>query len=71
LNNDQRQFNVSGKMEAKEAPPQGPLLLLDDYIGSGATMKEGARALRQWTKSSLVPLTIAQVKWRLGKSGFV
>lgn len=71
LNNDQRQFNVIGKMEAKEAPPQGPLLLLDDYIGSGATMKEGARALRQWTKSSLVPLTIAQVKWRLGKSGFV
>jgi ATP-dependent DNA helicase RecQ len=71
LNNDQRQFNVSGKMETKETPPVGPLLLLDDYIGSGATMKEAARALRQWSKSPLVPLTIAQVKWRLGKTGFV
>jgi ATP-dependent DNA helicase RecQ len=71
LNNDQRHFNVHGKMEMKGALPEGSILLLDDYIGSGATMKEAARAIREWSRSPLVPFTIAQVKWRLGKPGFV
>ena len=73
LNNDQRHFNVEKKMKANKDViiPSGSLLLLDDYIGSGATIKEAARALRQRLDNPLVPLTIAAVKWRLGKSGFV
>ncbi len=73
LNNDQRQYNVQDKMQLNEnlIVPAGPLLLLDDYTGSGATIKEAARVLRKRTEGSLVPLTIAAVKWRLGKSGFI
>lgn len=71
LNNDQRHFNVQGKMEAKGSLPPGSVLLLDDYSGSGATMREAARALRKWSQNPLVPFTVAQVKWRLGKPGFV
>ncbi|MBS0619890.1 MAG: hypothetical protein JSS61_00315 [Verrucomicrobia bacterium] len=51
--------------------PSGTLLLLDDYIGSGATMKEAARALRTQTDQPLIPFTIAAIKWRLGSPGFV
>jgi predicted amidophosphoribosyltransferase len=51
--------------------PAGALLLFDDYIGSGSTIKEAARALRKATDLPLIPLTIAAVKWRLGKPGFI
>ncbi len=52
--------------------PRGTLILLDDYIGSGNTLKEAARALRDHNIiNELVPLTIAAVKWGLGKQGFV
>jgi len=73
LNNDQRHFNVLEKMEANKEikVSAGALLLLDDYIGSGATMKEAARALRKHLDNPLVPFTIASVKWRLGKPGFI
>lgn len=73
LNNDQRKFNVHEKMQVNPSMkiPSGTLLLLDDYVGSGATIKEAARALRQRTSAPLVPLTVASVRWRLGKSGFV
>jgi ATP-dependent DNA helicase RecQ len=73
LNNDQRHQNVAQQMQAEPAAkiPEGTLLLLDDYIGSGATMKEAARALRQVTSNPLVPFTIASIKWHLGKPGFV
>lgn len=73
LNNDQRQENVQGKMRVNKdvSIAAGGLLLLDDYTGCGATLKEAARALRKVTDGSLVPLTIATVKWRLGKPGFV
>jgi hypothetical protein len=49
-------------------PPAGDLLLLDDYIGSGATLKEAGRVLRKEAehKGALVPLTIARIRWRLG-----
>ncbi len=73
LNNDQRQYNVQEKMQVNpdlKVPP-GPLLLLDDYIGSGATLKEAARVLRKKTDAPFVPLTIANLKWRLGKAGFI
>lgn len=73
LNNDQRKLNVHKKMDATANPPKGPILLLDDYTGSGATLKEAARALR--TKGGkeliLIPITIATVKWRLGHIGFI
>jgi len=72
LNNDQRHHNVDQKMEACPCTiPSGSLILLDDYIGSGATIKEAARSLRKVLRSPLIPLTIAAVKWRLGKPGFV
>ncbi len=73
LNNDQRRANVEQTMQATGALPPGPLLLLDDYTGSGATLREAARALREQGGRGLelIPCTIAAVKWRLGKSGFV
>jgi ATP-dependent DNA helicase RecQ len=73
LNNDQRHHNVHEKMAAKlpSHMPTGALLLFDDYIGSGATMKEAARCLRKELDNPLIPLTIASVKWRLGKPGFI
>jgi ATP-dependent DNA helicase RecQ len=49
----------------------GALILFDDYIGSGATVKEAARCLRKALDHPLIPLTIAAVKWRLGKPGFI
>jgi ATP-dependent DNA helicase RecQ len=74
LNNDQRHANVHQKMEAEidREIPSGPLLLFDDYIGSGNTMREAARALRVGKKlqNELIPFTIASVKWHLGKPGF-
>ena len=74
LNNNQRHENVHQHMQVNTRirVPQGTLILLDDYIGSGNTLKEAARALRsQSILNELVPFTIATVKWRLGKQGFV
>lgn len=76
LNNDQRHYNVHEKMQAHlpNRMPADALLLFDDYIGSGNTMKEAARCLRKGAKrvsAPLVPFTIASVKWRLGKPGFL
>ena len=74
LNNDQRRYNVENKMAANNrAVPKGAILLLDDYIGSGATIKEAARVLRKESglKQKIIPFTIAAVKWRLGNSGMV
>jgi ATP-dependent DNA helicase RecQ len=76
LNNDQRQHNVQEHMQAEHLTtlPAGSLLLLDDYIGSGASLKEAARALRASGIPStvpLVPLTVASIKWHLGKPGFI
>jgi ATP-dependent DNA helicase RecQ len=73
LNNDQRKLNVHKKMEVAHTPPDGPILLLDDYTGSGATLREAARAMRTagGKELILIPLTIATVKWRLGHIGFI
>ena len=72
LNNDQRTLNVKGKMESTGSLPEGPILLLDDYIGSGATFREAARAIREKTnKPILIPFAIASVKWKLGSPGFI
>lgn len=71
LNNDQRHHNVEERMTLQGNRPKGPILLFDDYIGSGASMKEAARALRQTLAQPLIPLTIAAIKWHLGKPGFI
>lgn len=73
LNNDQRHHNVHEKMEAQlsDKLPAGALILFDDYIGSGSTIKEAARCLRKKLDHPLIPLTIAAVKWRLGAPGFI
>lgn len=75
LNNDQRRYNVSQHMTCwREQPlPAGALLLLDDYIGSGATLTEAVRVLRKEShfQGEIFPFTIAQVKWRLGKAGMI
>lgn len=74
LNNDQRHHNIHQRMQARpsEALAAGTLLLLDDYIGSGNTIREAARALRATKRifQPLVPFTVAAVKWRLGSSGY-
>jgi len=74
-NNDQRQENVEGRMHCslKDRNLKGAFLLLDDYVGSGNTLKEAARAFRARNGSGdiLIPLTVAAVKWHLGKIGFV
>ena len=74
LNNDQRHYNVHQRMgiNALIQVPDGSLILFDDYIGSGNTIREAARALRKEKAidNELIPLTIAAVKWHLGKPGF-
>lgn len=73
LNNDQRRQNVNGLMSAnRETVPVGTILLLDDYMGSGATIKEAVRALREANvNQAIVPFTIASVRWRLGQRGMI
>jgi ATP-dependent DNA helicase RecQ len=72
LNNDQRRANVADRMAVRGAPPKGPVLLFDDYAGSGATMREAARALaRAGHVGARVPLAVALVRWRLGRPGIV
>lgn len=75
LNNDQRRYNVSNRMSVNHNViiPNDSILLLDDYIGSGATFKEAARVLRKEKgfDKEIVPFTIATVKWRLGKPGII
>lgn len=73
LNNDQRRDNVKGKMTVSGKPPDGDILLLDDYYGSAATLREAGRALRKdgGFEHDIVPVTIARVRWRLGASGMI
>ncbi|SCA63128.1 Uncharacterized protein SCG7086_AJ_00210 [Chlamydiales bacterium SCGC AG-110-P3] len=75
LNNDQRRFNVADRMGVAHGRrvPTGPVILLDDYTGSGATIKEAVRALRQEgrLRQEIIPFTVASVRWRLGSSGMI
>jgi len=76
LNNDQRRQNISNTMGIAMKPPenlQGSYVLFDDYTGSGATLKEAARALRKEGKitNAIFPFTLASVRWRLGSPGMV
>ncbi|MCP4699743.1 MAG: RecQ family ATP-dependent DNA helicase [Gammaproteobacteria bacterium] len=75
LNNDQRKENVNTKMILTRRLPEnsGAILLLDDYIGSGATLKEAVNVLRKQggIRNDIVPLTIARIRWRLGARGMV
>ena len=76
LNNDQRAENVRGKMTVRGTVPDsmgGALLLLDDYFGSGATMKEAARTLRAdgGFVGEIIPFALARIKWRLGAPGMI
>ena len=75
LNNGQRRFNVDKKMQLilSSPLPRGNLLLLDDYTGSGATLKEACRAIKPFLNANqkIVPVTIASIRWRLGKRGMI
>jgi ATP-dependent DNA helicase RecQ len=72
LNNDQRKANVWEHMHVRGAPPEGDLLLFDDYTGSGSTLREAARALKAaGHRGARVPLAVARVRWRLGRPGIV
>jgi RecQ family ATP-dependent DNA helicase len=66
--NELRQLNVADRMEAKLGRKfrRGSVLLLDDYIGSGATIEEAIRALSSVLpeKIKIVPFAIAAVKWQ-------
>ena len=72
-NNDQRRENVRGCFAVGAPASPGPLLLVDDYIGSGATLKEAVRTLRKvgGFEGEIVPLTAARVRWKLGAPGMI
>jgi len=72
-NNDQRRENVENTMKLGAGSVRGDVLVLDDFIGSGATLKEAARVLRKDAKlkAAIVPLTLARVRWKLGSAGRV
>ncbi len=75
LNNDQRRDNVHECMQCNYSLvlPNDAVLLLDDYTGSGATLNEAFRVLRKQGNitNAILPLTLAVVKWRLGKAGMI
>ena len=72
LNNDQRRANVQGCMFVQGAVPDADVVLLDDYTGSGATLREAARALQAAGHvGRRIPLAVARVRWRLGRPGIV
>ena len=74
LNNDQRKENVQGKMKLiQPSQLEGAVLLVDDYIGSGQTLKEAVRAMRVHAafKGEIIPFTIAKVRWHLGRRGMI
>lgn len=75
LNNDQRKANVDGRMAwtGGQLPAGASVILLDDYVGSGATLREAARALSKAPGASAapIPLAVARVRWRLGRPGIV
>ena len=80
LNNDQRRHNVKEKMGLTSPlirrgapPPKKAILLLDDYTGSGATLKEAVRVLRKegGFTADIVPFTVARVRWRIGARGMI
>jgi predicted amidophosphoribosyltransferase len=72
LNNDQRTANVDRRMTVVGKPPEGGILLLDDYTGSGATLREAARVLKVAGHTGVkIPITLARVRWRLGRPGMV
>lgn len=70
-NNDQRRKNVDGKLGVAGPLPRGDLLVLDDVIGSGATLREAGRALRKEGRvtGALIPIAVARVRRRLGATG--
>ena len=49
------------------------MLLVDDYVGSRATMREAGNVLRKRLRwdGVLVPLVFARVRWKLGTSGMI
>lgn len=76
LNNDQRRDNVAKKMAWNRGPLDpvwDAVILLDDYTGSGHTVREAARVIKAAGKFSgpIAPLAVARVRWRLGKPGIV
>lgn len=75
MNNDQRYQNVRYQMAANFQPKigPGPIILFDDYFGSGNTIKEAGRVLRKdvCLNNEIIPFTIAFVKWKLGSPGMI
>jgi len=73
-NNEQRRRNVADSFQLVGGLHQGgAVLLVDDYIGSGATLTEVARLLRACggIEGAIVPLVMARIRWRQGRPGMV
>ena len=79
-NNDQRRENVrdciyaAGELGSSvTGPARKDVLLVDDFVGSRATLREAVRILRRdaGVRGEIVPLTITRVRWRLGAPGMV
>jgi ATP-dependent DNA helicase RecQ len=76
VNNDQRKDNVRDAFvlgPQRRSVPRGALLLVDDYVGSSATLREVGQLLRKVAKldNALVPFAIARVRWKLGSAGMI
>lgn len=74
-NNDQRRDNVKGCFapDFDVVLPAGAMLLVDDYVGSRATLSEVGTVLRKqlgW-EGEIVPLALARVRWKLGAPGMI
>lgn len=74
-NNDQRRDNVRGVFhpDFDVTLPPGAMLLVDDYVGSRATLAEVGTVLRKqldWSEE-IVPLVLARVRWKLGAAGMI
>ena len=55
-----RLLNARASVEAKRAPPAGPLILVDDVYTTGATLDACARALNARGGREVVAITFAR-----------
>jgi ATP-dependent DNA helicase RecQ len=63
-NRAHQEANVAGAFAIKGPVPSGPVLLVDDLVGSGWTMAEVGRALRRVGSGPVHPVTLASTAGR-------
>ncbi|MGH9133910.1 MAG: ComF family protein, partial [Ilumatobacteraceae bacterium] len=63
-NRAHQERNVAGAFTADGAVPSGPVMLVDDLVGSGWTMTEVGRALRRAGSGPVHPVVLASTAGR-------